>query len=228
MAIAAGAIAAGASIIGGLISKSGSKSANATNLQIAREQNQFTERLSNTAIQRGIADYRAAGLNPILAGMNPASTPQAAGTRVENASEGLARGITAAPTSAYAAAAAAKQLDMMDAQIAQVQSTTAAQNVQTQIASAQVPYSASNARLQSFKLENEVQQLAQSIQSTVKDVELKDIDINKMRPLVLEYQRLMNSSEAAGIPAKEAEAKLFEKIPEAKWLQIVRSVVLGR
>lgn len=77
---------AGASLLGGLASAKGQSDANAANLQIAREQMAFQERMSNTAHQREAKDLAAAGLNRILSGTGGAgaSAPQGASAKMEN------------------------------------------------------------------------------------------------------------------------------------------------
>jgi hypothetical protein len=171
-----------------------------------------------------MADYRAAGLNPMIAGMNPASTPSIAPARVENAKASLGQGVSNAASSAASAASALQT----SATTENIQAQTAKTLAETRQIEAVAPYTGETAALGVDTLRRNFVKLGHEIHQIMREETLKDIEIDEIKPLLIQYQKLVNESTRLGQAGQRAEAQFYESIGSgAKWAELLRRFLPG-
>lgn len=136
----------GGAVAGGLTGLLGGLFQNRWERDAARENRNWQERMSNTAVQRAVADYTAAGLNPALAYDKAASSGGGATAVVSNAVQsGLNNALQVKALQSNLAlqqaqtGVAAQQMGVLAEDIQKRKAETAQTNASTDLLRAQIP-----------------------------------------------------------------------------------------
>lgn len=205
--IGAALIGGGMDLLGGILGGSAQKKANKTNIELQRRQQEWEERMSNTAWQRGTQDMLAAGMNPMLAfSQGGASTPSVSAATVQPV-DAIAKGVT----SAGSKAAQAITLQQAMANIELTKANTAKTVEEAKVAAV----TSANATVrQNLEIEEQSRRIDNMIAGAhLTDAQRKQLE--EMLPYLMRASEVETRLKQYQVPSAKAEAELWETLGDA-------------